>query len=224
MKYFLHDTSAFDDEKVTELFIKFGYEGLGLFYTILEKLAKQEKPIKTDVLKRQLRVGKKLQKVWEFMEEIEIISSNNGETFNKQLLNFSEKYAIKKEKNAKRIAEWRKNQIDTEIVTHYEHSCNTPKVKESKVNENNINERKLKFASTLEPFLLKYGKDMMNDFYKYWTEPNKSNTKFRQEIEKTWSLERRLETWAKNDKNFKGNQNQDKPKVYQGDIRKVNVN
>jgi len=66
--------------------------------------------------------------------------------------------------------------------------------------ENNINDRKLKFASTLEIYLPTYGKEMLNDFYKYWTEPNKSNTKFRQELEKTWSLDRRLETWSKNDK------------------------
>ena len=70
------------------------------------------------------------------------------------------------------------------------------------VKENNIDSRKLKFASTLQPFLSTYGKDFLNDFYKYWTEPNKSNTKFKQELEKTWSLDRRLETWAKNEKNF----------------------
>lgn len=61
-----------------------------------------------------------------------------------------------------------------------------------------IDSRKLKFASTLEPFLLKYGKAMLNKFYGYWTEPNKSNTKFRQELEKTWLIERRLENWSSN--------------------------
>jgi len=81
MKYFLHDSNSFNDEKVTQLYIKFGYEGLGLFYTILEKLALQEKPILTDVLKHQLKVGKKLNKIWLFMESIDLISSNNGETF-----------------------------------------------------------------------------------------------------------------------------------------------
>jgi len=135
MKYFLHDSNAFNDEKITELYINFGYEGLGLFYTILEKLAGQEKPVKTLVLKKQLNVGKKLEKCWKFMETIDIISSNNGETFNKQLLNFSEKYKIKKEKNAKRISEWRENQTDTKTVTHYESVRNSPKVKLSKVNE-----------------------------------------------------------------------------------------
>ena len=135
MKYYLHDSNSFNDEKITELFISFGYEGLGLFYTILEKLAQQEKPIKTNVLKAQLKVGKKLQKCWEFMESIELISSNNGETFNKQLINFSGKYAIKKENNKKRISEWRKNQELTKNVTCYESVCNDPKVNKSKVNE-----------------------------------------------------------------------------------------
>lgn len=135
MKYFLHDSNAFEDEKISELFMAFGYEGLGLFYTLLEKLAKQEKPVKTVVLKRHLKVGKKLDKCWNFMEEIGLISSNNGETFNKQLLNFSENYKIKKEKNAKRISEWRDKQEVTENVTHSENVRNTSKVKESKVNE-----------------------------------------------------------------------------------------
>lgn len=85
MKYFLHDTNAFQDEKITELFMAHGYEGLGLFYSILEKLAHQEKPVKTAVLKQQLLVGKKLEKCWSFLESLQLISSNNGETFNARL-------------------------------------------------------------------------------------------------------------------------------------------
>lgn len=134
MKYFLHDTASFEDEKISELFMSFGYEGLGLFYTLIEKMARQEKPIKTTVLKHQCKINKRLEKCWAFLEEIDLISSNNGETFNKQLLNFSEKYQIKKEKNAKRISDWRDKQALTENVTHSERLCNTPKVKKSKVN------------------------------------------------------------------------------------------
>ena len=136
MKYYLHDTNSFDDEKITELYLNFGYEGLGLFYTSLEKMAKQEKPIKTAILKAQLKVGKRLNKCWNFMEEIGIISSNNGETFNKQLLNFSEMYQIKKEKTRVKVSEWRERQADKEKVTSYEPVSNSPKVKESKVNIN----------------------------------------------------------------------------------------
>jgi hypothetical protein len=83
------------------------------------------------------------------------------------------------------------------------------KEKDSKVEDikEKYDARKLKFSSTLEPYLEVYGKDFLNDFYKYWTEPNSSGTKFRRELEKTWDLERRLATWAKNDKNFKPIQN-----------------
>lgn len=69
------------------------------------------------------------------------------------------------------------------------------------VKKNNIEERKLKFADTLKPFIEKYGKPMLRDFYLYWTEPNKSGTKFKQEMLKTWDVSRRLETWSRNDFN-----------------------
>lgn len=67
----------------------------------------------------------------------------------------------------------------------------------------NIDIRKLKFADTLKPFVEKYGKEMIRAFFDYWTEPNKSNTKFRMELEKTWGLEKRLTTWNNNESNFK---------------------
>jgi hypothetical protein len=70
------------------------------------------------------------------------------------------------------------------------------------INKITIEDRKLKFADTLKPFLETYGKDLLNDFYNYWTEPNHSNTKMKFELNKTWSIEGRLRTWAKNDKNF----------------------
>lgn len=103
-------------------------------------------------------------------------------------------------------------------------------IEENRIEENRIEKnrkeieaRKLKFASTLEPFLKKYGRPMLNDFYKYWTEPNKSLTRFRQESEKTWDVELRLEKWAANDKTFNngkppadGQQN----KIYNGSFFK----
>jgi len=84
----------------------------------------------------------------------------------------------------------------------------------NKITNNNIDERKSKFASTLKPFVEVYGREMINDFYKYWTEPNKSNTKFKQELEKTWSVERRLETWSKNDFGKSKQESNTSPKSY----------
>lgn len=62
----------------------------------------------------------------------------------------------------------------------------------------NIDTRKLKFAHSLKPFLELYPKETIREFCDYWTEPNKSNSKFRQELQKTWDTKRRLETWNKN--------------------------
>ena len=96
----------------------------------------------------------------------------------------------------------------TQGTTQGKHEGHTNKnekeiIKNEKNEKEDLSARKLKFSSTLESFLQTYGKELLNDFYRYWTEPNKSKTKFRQELERTWDLERRLGTWAKNDKNFK---------------------
>lgn len=66
-----------------------------------------------------------------------------------------------------------------------------------------ISERKINFRSTLEPFLQTYGKEVLNAFFLYWTEPNPTNTKMRFEMQKTWSISLRLSQWANRDKTFK---------------------
>ena len=37
-------------------------------------------------------------------------------------------------------------------------------------------------------------------FISYWTEPNKSKTKLKFEMQTTWDLKRRLNTWVENSK------------------------
>jgi hypothetical protein len=43
---------------------------------------------------------------------------------------------------------------------------------------------------------------MLNEFYFYWTEKNKSGSKMKFEMEKTWDTKRRLGTWKRNSKRF----------------------
>lgn len=57
-------------------------------------------------------------------------------------------------------------------------------------------ERELKFKRECEKFASIYGQQMIERFYLYWSEPNKSKSKMRWEMEKTWDLGRRLNTWA----------------------------
>lgn len=60
----------------------------------------------------------------------------------------------------------------------------------------NIDARKYEFEKSLVPYLQTYGAEMLRAFADYWTEPNKSKSKMRFEMERTWDTVRRLRTWA----------------------------
>ena len=53
-----------------------------------------------------------------------------------------------------------------------------------------------KFAEDVMTFT-EYPEDMLQDFIHYWCEPNRSKTKLKFEMQKTWSTSRRLQTWFK---------------------------
>ena len=63
---------------------------------------------------------------------------------------------------------------------------------------NKFLDRLNKFTKSIEPYLDIYGKEMCNNFFFYWTEKNKSNTKMKFELEKTWDVKLRLKRWADN--------------------------
>jgi hypothetical protein len=75
------------------------------------------------------------------------------------------------------------------------------KNKEIKTNNNTIHIRALYFADEVHKNK-EYSKDMLSDFVSYWTEMNKSETKLRYELQKTWNTNLRLKNWAKNQKNW----------------------
>ena len=73
------------------------------------------------------------------------------------------------------------------------------------VTVNDISNREADFKKSLHSFLDKYGKDMLNDFYLYWTEKNTNGKKMKFEMQKTFDVSRRLSRWSKN--NFNTNKN-----------------
>lgn len=64
-------------------------------------------------------------------------------------------------------------------------------------------DREKGFYNSLKAYSANYPPEMLRAFFDYWREPNKSKTKMRYEIEKTWDLNLRLQKWAKNDFNLK---------------------
>ena len=58
------------------------------------------------------------------------------------------------------------------------------------------------FKEELKLHSEKYSKEMLKDFFIYWTEPNEKG-KMKFQLQKTWSTAGRLSTWSRN--NFNGN-------------------
>jgi hypothetical protein len=56
----------------------------------------------------------------------------------------------------------------------------------------------LKFGLSLIDYVPEFGKNMIRDFYEYWSEPNRSKTKIKYQIETTWDTKRRLQRWKRN--------------------------
>lgn len=89
----------------------------------------------------------------------------------------------------------------------------SPIVKPTRVNkEQEMKSREREFYNVLVPFVKTYGREMIREFFDYWSEPNKSHSKMRFEQERTWDLSRRLQTWEKRSRNgfSKYNSGQDK--------------
>lgn len=69
---------------------------------------------------------------------------------------------------------------------------------QTNLNKNEKNEKNKKtFKKNLEPFLEKYGAEMLEDFFLYWTEETPKGL-LRFETMKAFSLGRRLGTWNRN--------------------------
>ena len=77
-----------------------------------------------------------------------------------------------------------------------------------RINKNTLSKSE-KFKA--EVFSYDYPKEMLTDFYSYWSEPkSKTNKRMRWEYQPTFEIGRRLKTWAKREKSFKSKQTMSK--------------
>lgn len=68
-------------------------------------------------------------------------------------------------------------------------------------------EREIKFDKDISEAVIDLSEyqipgKMVKDFFEYWTELNKSCTKMKFELEKTWDTKRRLKRWYDNNKKW----------------------
>lgn len=170
------------------------------------------------------------------IELCELFVSDNELFWSERVLRNIEKrteISNKRSEAGKKSAELRKISTNVEQVptSVQQNPTKEMKVKENKVNENkekketiskDIVQKKVdakastltrrdEFYKSLIPFLSTYGKDMIRDFFDYWSEQNKSGTQMRFEKQPTWEVSKRLATWNKRD-TFK-NQNNGNTKI-----------
>lgn len=63
----------------------------------------------------------------------------------------------------------------------------------------NIEDRKQKFIEDLKPFLLQnFTREILNEFFNYWSEHNPDGKKMRFEMEKVFDISKRLAKWKRN--------------------------
>ena len=119
--------------------------------------------------------------------------------------------------------------IENKLLSYFNTSCeesaklvvkktqtiNKNKNNNNNNNKNNISNRRDKFV--FEVLTFDYEECILNGFIDYWTEPNKSNTKMKFELNKTWSTKLRLKTWANNQKKW------DKPKSNKKTMSKLDA-
>lgn len=74
----------------------------------------------------------------------------------------------------------------------------TPSPNEDK--EERLRKMTDRFIEELKPYEAEFGAQMLNEFFLYWSEPNKSRTKIRKDMQPTWDTHRRLLTWQRNNK------------------------
>jgi len=138
---------------------------------------------------------------------IEVLDSNIFIKFLSEQLNEFEDTSKQNSKNAKEGWEKRRKLKDEceRNATASNPQCENDAIREDKIKEDKINSLEARsqiFKDSLLEYKNKHQVNMLKEFYNYWTEPNQSKSKMRFELEKTWSLDRRLETWAKRENLF----------------------
>jgi hypothetical protein len=63
--------------------------------------------------------------------------------------------------------------------------------------EQKIEKQKKDFYQELVPFVAEYGKDVVREFYDWFSQPNQSGTNISRYMQKTWDTKLRLAQWVR---------------------------
>jgi hypothetical protein len=215
--YFSHDSNARNDQRLMKVRMKYGMEGHGIFFGIIEILREQKDYTLTfddiDSISFDLRVDK--EKIEDIVENYDLFEIKGHTMFYSKSL--MRRMLALDEKRQKLASAGKKGGLSKarKMLEGKSKLGSSNKVKESKINKtkvNNINKRMLLFKESLQKYKKQYGSVVLLDFYNYWSEPNPSNTKMKFELEKTFDVSRRISRWVNSPYN-KNKNDIKKPKI-----------
>jgi len=201
--YFNHDSIARNDYRIIKMRSKLGMESYGIFWAVLEMLFTEENKLcieDYDSLAFGLQCDSKVLK--QVIEDFDLFVVENGCFYSRRLNNHIEDINNKSTKAKESI---KKRWNNTNVIRTYNDS-NTSRVNKSRVNKSkedkskSIENRIVDFKKSIQS-IDGISDDDKENFFLYWTEKNKSGSKYRAEMEKTFSIPLRLKRWSSNNFN-----------------------
>lgn len=142
-------------------------------------------------------IGQTVGQLWDnIKDKFEI--DKDGKFFNRRLEEEKERrksYTQSRKNNVLGKNQYSKDKKDSGHMTSHMENENE--------NENinkDIKKREHNFLIEVMNFQNEYEKEILNNFYLYWTEKKPKGKKMRFEMEKVFDIERRLNTWKRNEK------------------------
>lgn len=220
--YFPHDNSMWSDRKVVALRNKFGLEGYAIWNLLLESLCESENFELNETEQNLLPEfwgieEEKLKEILDFMERLRLIQREQNNITCQRLVDRLQPMLLERARKRKWARKrWGKDgnseEIDDDNPSNSEQSTESSTQKERKEKESKEEERKpekeitpaqkaRKFFKEIEEQKLS-DSDEKKKFYNYWTELNKSGKRQRWELEKTFDVGRRWDTWQERASKF----------------------
>lgn len=229
LKFWPCDYDIFEDEKIVSLTGEFGSKGESVMFRLLCAIYKRGYfTLWTDMLRKTISM--KVPGASESLVEDVVTRLVKWEFFDETLFNTSQVLTSQAIQERYFEAKKRSKKIETDefllmplpdgfscknVTRCYNDATIIPQSISVSISNNTQHDDSVVISSSLEnrakvfynsliPYLPKYGKEMLRKFYDYWSEPNKSKTKMRFELQQTWEVGRRLAKWKSNDNNSFG--------------------
>lgn len=206
-EYIIHKISNRSEYVFRKLIERKGAAAYGVYWYVLEELYESGGRMlfeEIDSISKALCVRKDF--VASVIKSFSLFQYDSDSFWSDEVIEQIEKRQKLKEK--RKEAANKRWISEKNIVVPEEETVSSPNVKTTKVDkEEEMKSRERIFYNALIPFVKTYGREMIREFFDYWSEPNKSHSKMRFEQERTWDLTRRLQTWEKRSRNEFGKYN-----------------